>query len=135
MEGSAQQPIKSFKDLRVWQAAYKLAIQIYNLTKAFPLHERYGLSSQMSRSAVSVCSNIAEGFGRRSSREKDQFYSMANGSLTELENQLLIARGVGYVQERQFQTIAEQCSATHRMLATLQKVNFTKGTRSKNSKF
>lgn len=130
MEVIQQTPAKSFRDLRVWQAAYDLAIDIYKLCGTFPKHEQYGLGSQMSRAAVSVCSNIAEGFGRRSSKEKDQFYGMANGSLTELENQLLIARGVHYINEDNFQKVAQKCALTHRMLATLQKVNQKKGARS-----
>lgn len=118
---------KSFRDLRVWQAAYKLTIETYRLCSGFPKHERYGLTIQMTRAAISVCSNIAEGFGRRTAKEKDQFYGMANGSLTELENQLLIAKGVGYIQEDRFLIAEELCSSTHRMLIALQKVNKLKG--------
>jgi len=127
MEVTSPKPVKSFKDLRVWQAAYKLSLSTYKLCATLPSREQYGLASQMSRAAVSVCSNIAEGFGRRTLKEKDQFYSIANGSLTELENQLLIARGIGYIHEGDFRAIAEQCAATHKMLTALQKVNKSKG--------
>lgn len=129
MELTQTKPARSFQDLRVWQAAYSLAIEIYKLCEIFPRHEQYALTSQMCRSAVSVCSNIAEGFGRRSTKEKDQFYSIANGSLTELENQILIAKGVNYIKKEQYEKIFEQCELTHRMLVTLQKVNKAKGVR------
>jgi four helix bundle protein len=89
-----------------------------------------GLRSQMCRATVSVCSNIAEGFGRRSLKEKDRFYSIANGLLTGLENQLLIAHGVSYIDKAKFATAYEKCETTHRTLVVLQKVNFKKGERS-----
>ena len=119
--------IKSFRDLRVWRSAFDLTIQIYKLTSSFPQHETYGLKSQMQRASVSVCSNIAEGFGRRSLREKDQFYSMANGSLTELENQIYIAKAVGYFNDKDTKQLIDMSTTTHKMLIALQKVNITKG--------
>lgn len=123
MELEVQAPARSFRDLRVWQSAYELAIMVYKVCEGLPTHERYGLASQMSRAAVSVCSNIAEGFGRRTVKEKDQFYGVANGSLTELENQLLIAKGVGYVQNEDLLSLMNQAEKTHRMLVALQKAN------------
>ena len=124
MESLTTKPAKSFRDLRVWQAAYTLTLDVYKLCDSFPKHEQYGLGSQMTRAAVSVCSNIAEGFGRRSVKEKDQFYNMANGSLTELENQLLVAHGVGYISKRALQEVADKCVTTHRMLNALQRTNY-----------
>lgn len=123
MEVATKAPVRSFRDLRVWQAAYGLAIEVYKICETFPKHEQYALSNQMCRAAVSVCSNIAEGFGRRGAKEKDQFYGMANGSLTELENQLLISGGVGYLQLAKQQALMSKCDAVHRMLIALQKVN------------
>lgn len=123
MESSDQLPAKSFRDLRVWQSAYGVTLDVYKLTKQFPDHEKFGLTSQMTRAAVSVCSNIAEGFGRRSVKEKTQFYIVANGSLIELENQLLIAHGIGYINRDQLGSIADKCATTHKMLTMLQKVN------------
>lgn len=116
-------PAKSFQDLKVWQSAYELTLEVYQLCETFPRQEQYGLSSQMTRAAVSVCSNIAEGFGRQTAKDKGQFYAMANGSLTELENQLLIAQGIGYLPKEKLRTLAEECTTTHRMLNALQKVN------------
>jgi four helix bundle protein len=130
MEDAAIKSAQSFKDLRVWQAAYKLAILVYRQCEKQPKFEQYGLSSQMSRAAVSVCSNIAEGFGRKSAKEKDQFYAIANGSLTELENQLVIANGIGYLTAKDFDEVEEHCTMTHKMLNRLQTVNKQKGVRS-----
>ncbi|HET6924884.1 MAG TPA: four helix bundle protein [Candidatus Saccharimonadales bacterium] len=118
--------VRTFRDLRVWQAAYDMTVALYRQCEQFPKHELYALTNQMTRAAVSVCSNIAEGFGRRSLREKDQFYAMANGSLTELENQLLICRGVGYITSAQFLDLQRRCYATHKMLVALQNVNRSK---------
>lgn len=127
MEYSDYKPAQSFRDLRVWQEAYKLAILTYKTCEKFPNHERFALTSQMTRAAVSVCSNIAEGFGRRTAKEKDQFYGMANGSLTELENQILIAQGITYITDVETNAFMGKCDITHRMLITLMKVNREKG--------
>lgn len=88
---------KSFQDLDTWREAHKLAIGIYKLVEKFPEREKFGLISQMTRSAVSVPSNIAEGFNRESNKEKIQFYATARGSAAELQSQLLIARDIGIV--------------------------------------
>lgn len=121
--GKSAKKFQTFRDLRVWQESYKLAVGIYKISEKFPKHELYGLSSQMTRAAVSVSSNIAEGYGRKSSRDKSQFYTMANGSLTELENQLLIAQGIGYIDKPLLKRVMEQCDTVHKMLYGLQKAN------------
>jgi four helix bundle protein len=77
--------IKEFTDLIAWQEAHKLVLQIYELTKEFPKDELFGLTSQIRRSAISITSNIAEGFGRQKYGEKIQFYYIAQGSITELK--------------------------------------------------
>lgn len=118
---------KNFKDVLAWQAAYTLTLQIYSLTKSFPRDEIFALTSQLRRAVVSITSNIAEGFGRQSMREKDNFYSIAHGSLTEVENQLLIARGVGYINEEQYSQVQDQCITTHKLLYGLRKANHEKG--------
>lgn len=87
---------KSFKDLIVWQKAYKLVMEVYKLTKNFPKDEIYGLSQQMKRSAISIPSNIAEGYGRQYDKEYKQFLSIAYGSLCELETQYLISVDLDY---------------------------------------
>ena len=78
--------IKSFTDLKVWQEGHALVILFYKIAKKFPKDELYSLTNQMKRAAVSVTSNIAEGFGRQSYKEKVQFYYLAQGSLIELKN-------------------------------------------------
>lgn len=76
---------QSFKDLIVWQKAYRLVLEIYKITKDFPKYEMYGLAQQMRRAAVSIPSNIAEGYGRKHKAEYRQFLPVAYGSLLELE--------------------------------------------------
>ncbi|GIZ15710.1 four helix bundle protein [Capnocytophaga catalasegens] len=84
--------ISSYKELIVWQKAIILVKQIYGITRLFPEEEKFGLTNQIRRSAVSIPSNIAEGYGRGSSKSYLQFLSVARGSLFELESQLYIAR-------------------------------------------
>lgn len=84
--------IKSFRDLIVWQKAKELAIEIYKITRNFPQSEMFGLASQMQRAAVSISSNIAEGYHKPSKKDKDRFFSMAYGSGSELESQIEIAK-------------------------------------------
>jgi len=90
---------KSFKDLIVWRKAYKLVLEVYKATKCFPKSETYGLSNQMRRAAVSIPSNIAEGYGRRHKAEYNQFLSIAYGSLSELETQYLLATDLKYAEK------------------------------------
>jgi four helix bundle protein len=84
--------IMSYKDLTVWRKSITLVEEIYKLTKEFPSYEQYGITSQIKRAAVSIPSNIAEGYGRRSSKEYKQFYSIAYGSALELETQIFISK-------------------------------------------
>ncbi len=108
--------IKKFTDLVVWQEGHKLVILIYDITKKFPKEERYSLTDQMRRAATSVTSNIAEGFGRQGYKEKIQFYHLALGSLTELENQIFIARDVMYLNSSDFEILMNKASDAHRLL-------------------
>ncbi len=100
--------IKSFTDLNAWKEGHKLVLSAYKLISIFPKEERVGLSDQMRRSSVSITSKIAEGFSRRSKKEKSQFFYTSLGSVTELQNQLLIARDIGYIKAVEFKNIAEQ---------------------------
>jgi|SRR3989344_3891348 len=108
--------IQSFTDLNVWREGHRLVIMVYEITKMFPKDELFGLVSQMRRAAVSITSNIAEGFSRRSAKEKIQFYAMAHGSLTELQNQILVARDVHYLNELGSQKISIQLLSVHKLL-------------------
>lgn len=108
--------IRSFTDLNAWKEGHKLVLMIYNVAKLFPKEEMFGLISQMRRCAVSITSNIAEGFSRQSYKEKVQFYSVAQGSVTELQNQLLVARDVGFLGKEKFQEIALQSVTVHKII-------------------
>jgi len=113
---SGENKIKSFTDLNVWREGHKLVLKIYSVTKQFPNEEIFGLSNQMRRSAVSVTSNIAEGFSRISFKEKVQFYSMVLASLTELQNQLLISKDVKYISLEQFRNLAQRSVVVHKLI-------------------
>jgi len=103
-----KEKIKSFTDLNAWKEGHKLVLMIYSTTKGFPKEEQFGLVGQIKRAAVSITSNLAEGFSRLSYKDKVHFYSMALGSLTETQNQILIARDVKYVDEATFRAVADQ---------------------------
>ncbi|HSW48498.1 MAG TPA: four helix bundle protein [Candidatus Saccharimonadales bacterium] len=108
--------IKSFTDLNAWKEGHELVLLIYKLTKNFPQDEKFGLIDQMRRCAVSITSNIAEGFSRRSKKEKGQFLYMSLGSLTELQNQLLIAKDLDYIDKQAFQEIAQQTVVVSKLI-------------------
>ena len=111
--------IKSFTDLMVWQEGHRLVLSIYRATRDFPKEEVYSLVSQMRRATVSITSNIAEGFGRHTYKEKIQFYYLAQGSLIELKNQILIAKDVGYLKKECFDDLAKKANITHSLLQGL----------------
>jgi len=100
--------IKSFTDLNAWKEGHKLVLMIYKITNNFPDIEKFGLVSQMRRCVVSITSNIAEGFSRKSTKEKAQFYFISLGSTTELQNQLLISRDLKFIKEKDFQEVGQQ---------------------------
>ncbi len=95
--------IKSYKDLIVWQKSIQLVKEIFILTDKFPSSEKFGITSQMRRCGVSIPSNIAEAFGRRSIRGSSQFYSIAFGSALELETQLIISKELKFAPEKSFE--------------------------------
>ncbi len=113
--------IKSFTDLVVWQRGHLFALRIYKVTKSFPEIEKFGLSSQLRRAAVSITSNIAEGFSRSSRKEKQRFYSISLGSLAEIQNQILIAKDLNYISKNLFLTIANESVEIRKMLFALVK--------------
>jgi four helix bundle protein len=107
---------KSFRELRVWQAAVDLTLEIYELTAEFPKHEIYGLSSQMRRASVSIASNVAEGSARGTRRDFRQFVLMARGSNFELQTQLLIALRLGYASKDKLERAEMAALEVGRML-------------------
>jgi four helix bundle protein len=97
--------IKSFEELLVWQDARKLTADIYKITRNFPTIENYGLSQQIRRAAVSVMSNIAEGFERSTDKDYANFLSMARGSVAEIQNDLYIALDLKYIDKADFNNL------------------------------
>ncbi|PIR95079.1 four helix bundle protein [Candidatus Falkowbacteria bacterium CG10_big_fil_rev_8_21_14_0_10_37_6] len=100
-----QNEIKYFIDLKAWHKNHELVLEIYKINKQFPKEELYGLSSQIRRAVVSITSNIAEGFGRYYFKEKIRFYTIARGSATEVQNQLIIAKDLCYITKEEFNKI------------------------------
>lgn len=98
--------IESFTDLYAWQKAQSLVLKIYTISTEYPKSELYGLTGQMRRSAISVVSNIAEGFSRKTISDREYFYRIALGSLTELQAQLLVSRDLKYVNKSEFDVVA-----------------------------
>ena len=113
--------INTAKDLQVYKKGYVLAMDIFRLTKAFPADERFGLVSQMRRAAVSIPSNIAEGQARKTTGEFVQFLSQAEGSLAELDTQLILAEELGYSNTAQVTSAAGLVSELKRMLNALRR--------------
>ena len=108
--------IQSFTGLKAWQEGHKLVIMIYRATKTFPPEESFGLTNQLRRAVISITSNIAEGFSRQSPREKAQFYYHALSSLTEVQNQILAAKDIGYIQLKNFDGVAQQTVIVSKLL-------------------
>ncbi|MCA9301344.1 four helix bundle protein [Candidatus Nomurabacteria bacterium] len=117
-----QNELKAFQDLTVWQESRKLFFIIYKLTKQFPKEEVFSSVSQMRRSSMSISSNIAEGFGRSSIADKLHFYIMARGSLTELQNQIILTGDVGLITAENIKIALEQAEITHKLVVGLIKV-------------
>jgi four helix bundle protein len=91
-------PARTFEELIVWQKSHRLALRVYSITKTFPKEELYGLVSQMRRAAVSIPSNIAEGFKRRGRTDKARVLNIAQGSLSELRYYFILARDLAYLE-------------------------------------
>lgn len=117
--------ITKFTDLTTWQKGHQLVLLVYKTTANFPEDEKFGLASQMKHSAASFTSNIAEGFGRKGYQDKVRFYYMAQGSLIELKNQLLIAKDVGYLTVSAYNQLSRQSDTCHKLLQGLIKKSKT----------
>ena len=114
-----EEGIKRFKDLRIWQKGIEVVTDIYTLTKKFPKEELYGITSQIRRSAISIPSNIAEGFRRYHNKEYKQFLYIALGSCAELETQIAIARMLKYITEEKEKELIEKLDHLCRMTTNL----------------
>jgi len=111
----------NFKELKVWQEAMGLAKDIYSTTKSFPGEEKYGLTSQINRCSISIPSNIAEGAGRGTDKDFNQFLNIALGSAFELETQLLLSNDFNYITKEQTQLLTEKVCKVQRMINGLKK--------------
>jgi len=112
----SESSIKSHRDLIAWQKAMNLTEKVYDLARSFPKEEIYGLTSQIRRCAVSIPANIAEGQGRRSKKEFQQFLGHARGSLLELDTHLELALRFGYINSESYQNILPQLQEIGRIL-------------------
>ncbi|MBU1018603.1 MAG: four helix bundle protein [Patescibacteria group bacterium] len=108
--------IKNFMDLIAWQEGHKLVMEVYRLIKKFPKFELFVLVNQICRAAVSVTSSIAEGFSRRTNPDKIRFYTISQGSLTELQNQLLISKDNKYITQKEFDNVFLQTITVQKLI-------------------
>lgn len=111
--------IKTYRELIVWEKSISLVNQIYKVSKQFPNDENFGLTSQLRRSAVSVPSNIAEGYGRNSLNDYIRFLNISVGSLYEIQTQIEIAFNLEYVEKRHFEELYENTKEIERMMSSL----------------
>lgn len=114
-----EESVNSFRDLRVWQDGIRLVTECYRVTRTFPDDERFGLVNQLRRSAVSVPANIAEGWGRQSTKDYLRYLAIANGSLAELETHLEIAAALGFLSQEAHATLTDDIHRLARMLNRL----------------
>ena len=111
--------LRNYKELKVWQKAYQLCLELYKITSGFPREERYGLSSQIRRAAVSVPSNIAEGYGRKTTPEYIRSLYFAYGSNCELETQISLSGDLGYVKTQEKEVSQRNIGEIERILKAL----------------
>ncbi len=111
--------LKNYRDLIVWQKSYRLCLELYRITKKYPKEERYGLTSQIRRAAVSIPSNIAEGYGRKTTADYLRLLYIAYGSVCELETQLLLSGDLNYVNKENLKALKDDTEEVERMLKAL----------------
>jgi four helix bundle protein len=116
--------VKDFRDLKVWDRAHRLTLDVYRATAGFPREERYGLTSQIRRCSASIGANIAEGCGKRGNGEFQRYLQIASGSASELDYHLLLARDLGFLADSDYALLSTSLSELRRMLTSLlQKVD------------
>ena len=111
--------METHKDLRVWHQSIDMVTSVYKMTKTFPKEELFGLVSQMRRAAVSVPSNIAEGYARGSEKEKLHFLRISSGSMSELETQLMLCVNLGYISREAHEELSAQITTVWKQLNAL----------------
>lgn len=107
---------KEFYDLEVWKKAHQLVLDVYKLTSSFPPEEKYGITSQLQRAVTSITANIAEGHSRYHFRDRIKFYYNARGSISEVQNFLIIARDLEFISENVFSQIFPRFDEVRKML-------------------
>jgi four helix bundle protein len=113
--------MNNYKELKIWQKSVDVAVRIYEITKDFPREELYGLTSQIRRSAVSIPSNIAEGAGRNTKKDFNNFLGISNGSSCELETQLIISHRVNFMEQAILESIQQDIIEIQKMNWSLKK--------------
>jgi len=108
--------IKTFRDLKVWEKAHNLVLEIYKTTKNFPKEETYGLVAQLRRSGASIPTNIAEGFKRKSKKDYAHFINIAESSLEESKYHIILAKDLGYIKKEDFDKFVDMCDEIGKML-------------------
>ena len=111
--------MKDFRDLRVWEKAHSLTLELYKATALFPRHELYGLTSQIRRASASIGANIAEGCGKRGNSEFQRYLQIASGSASELDYHLLLSHDLNFLPDEDYRSIARDLSELRRMLTSL----------------
>lgn len=113
--------VKCYQDLLVWQKAYEFSLTVYRATRSFPRDETYGLRSQLRRAAVSIPSNIAEGYGRRTTAEYLRSLNISYGSKCEAETQICLAADLGYISRPVAEELRQKAAEIERMLTALRR--------------
>ena len=118
VKGSSEM-LKNYKELLVWQKSYQLCLKIYKVTAGFPKDERFGLVSQIRRAVVSIPSNIAEGYGRKTRPDYIRSLFIAYGSICELDTQILLSGDLGYIEPAVLEELRNEIQEVERMLKAL----------------
>lgn len=111
--------IQNFTDLTSYKIAHLLVLKTYKIIRKFPAEEKFALGNQMRRAAISISSNIAEGFSRNTAKDKSQFYAVAKGSATELQSQMLIAKDLSYITESEYKDLENDIVNTIKLVSGL----------------
>lgn len=111
--------VYNFYDLDVWQQAHNYRLDIFRISNEFPQKYQYSLGQQIQRAAISIGSNIAEGFGRQGKQEKKQFYRIARGSLTEIQDQLILTKDLSLITSEKYNELQQQAIRVHQLLSGL----------------
>jgi four helix bundle protein len=111
--------IRNFTDLEAWQKSREVTLLVYKITKSFPADEKFALTNQMRRAAISIISNIAEGFGRSTAKDKAHFYAAAKGSLLEVQSQAIIAEDLGYLDSLSRKKLEEAIMVSAKLISGL----------------